>query len=173
MRRPAAAGDTLERIRRWREICPEITLRSTFIVGFPGETDEDFEQLLGFLAEAQLDRVGCFEYSDVAGARANELEGHVPEAVKAERRDSFMRLQARISHERLQGKVGTLQQVLVDQVDETGAIARSSADSPEIDGVVRILGGHHLQAGQFAFVRIDHADEHDLSGHLEPAFGSA
>ena len=166
MRRPASAGSTLERIRSWRSICPEITIRSTFIVGFPGETDEDFEHLLGFLQQAQLDRVGCFEYSPVEGARANALDGHVPDEVKSERRDRFMRLQAEISSKRLQNKVGTRQQVLVDEVSTHGAIARSTADSPEIDGIVRIEDGQELKTGQFASVLVHQADEYDLSAQL-------
>jgi len=168
MRRPAAAEGTLERIRRWREICPEITIRSTFIVGFPGETDDDFSELLDFLEEAQLDRVGCFEYSPVEGARANQLDGHVPDEVKAERRDQFMRLQAGISHDRLQSRIGTTQQVLVDEVTEDGAIARSASDSPEIDGIVRVKDGASLEPGQFANVRVEHADDHDLTARLIP-----
>lgn len=169
MRRPAAAADTLERIRRWRDICPRITIRSTFIVGFPGETEDEFEQLLEFLEQAQLDRVGCFRYSNVEGARANALEHHVPEEIKAERWDRFMRLQASISRARLARKIGTVQRVLVDEVGEDAAIARSAADSPEIDGIVRIEDGGTLRSGQFADVRIHGATDYDLAGRLARA----
>ena len=126
MKRPAAAENALKRIRKWREICPDITLRSTFIVGFPGETDEDFEQLLDFIREAELDRVGCFQYSPVGGARANDLPDHVPADVMAERERAFMELQADISYERLQAKVGTVVDALVDASDQDGAIATES-----------------------------------------------
>jgi ribosomal protein S12 methylthiotransferase len=166
MKRPAAAENALQRIRKWREICPDITLRSTFIVGFPGETDEDFEQLLDFIREAQLDRVGCFQYSPVAGARANDLPDHVPADVMAERERAFMQLQAEISKNRLQQKVGTRQHVLVDATDANVAIARSFADAPEIDGQVYILDGQELQAGDLVNVQITEADEYDLSGYL-------
>ena len=166
MKRPAAAENTLERIRRWREICPDLAIRSTFIVGFPGETDEDFELLLAFLEEAQLDRVGCFTYSPVEGARANQLDGAVPEAVKEERWHRFMQAQAAISRARLQARVGTVQRVLVDAVDPSGAIARSRADAPEIDGVVTVRDGQDLQPGDFADVLIESADDYDLSGRL-------
>ena len=166
MKRPAAAENALVRIKKWREICPDITLRSTFIVGFPGETDDDFEQLLDFINEAQLDRVGCFQYSPVAGARANELPDHVPVEVMAEREHAFMQLQAEISRNRLLAKVGSVQQVLVDGVDENVAIARSFADAPEIDGQVYVLDGQGLQAGDLVNVKITDADEYDLSGYL-------
>ena len=166
MKRPAATENALNRIRKWREICPDITLRSTFIVGFPGETDDDFKQLLDFIEEAQLDRVGCFQYSPVDGAGANALPDHVPAEIMAEREQSFMQLQAEISYKRLQAKLGTVQQVLVDGIDEHGAIARSHADAPEIDGQVYIQDGQHLKAGELVDVRITDADEYDLSGHL-------
>ena len=166
MKRPANAGDTLERVRRWREICPEITLRSTFIVGFPGETEAEFEQLLAFLEEAQLDRVGCFAYSPVAGAAANELPDPVPEEVKQERRARLMGLQAAVSAARLRAKVGKRLRVLVDEVDRKGAIARSNADAPEIDGVVRVRDGAGLRPGDFAEVIVEQADEHDLAARL-------
>ena len=166
MKRPAAAENALTRIRKWREICPDITLRSTFIVGFPGETDEDFEQLLDFINEAQLDRVGCFQYSPVKGARANDLPDSVPTEVMAEREQVFMQLQAEISRNRLQAKIGSVQQVLVDGVDENGAIARSFADAPEIDGQVYVLDGHHLKTGEQVNVKITDSDEYDLSGFL-------
>ena len=166
MKRPAAAENTLERIRRWREICPDLTLRSTFIVGFPGETEAEFEELLRFLEAARLDRVGCFTYSPVDGARANELDGAVPEAIREERWHRFMQTQARISAERLRARVGTTQQVLVDEVDEAGAIARSMADAPDIDGIVRVVDGQELAPGQFADVLIEDADEYDLVARL-------
>jgi ribosomal protein S12 methylthiotransferase len=162
MKRPASAEDNLARIRRWREICPELTLRSTFIVGFPGETEAEFEELLGFLEEAKLDRVGCFAYSPVEGAAANALPGLVAEAVKEERRARFMKLQETISGERLKRKVGRTLTVLVDEVGPDGAIARSSADAPEIDGVVHVAPAPGLKVGAFAKVRITRADAHDL-----------
>jgi ribosomal protein S12 methylthiotransferase len=167
MRRPAHAENTLERIRRWRETCPDITLRSTFIVGFPGETEEDFQVLLDWLREAQLDRVGCFKYSPVAGAAANELPDPVPETVKQERLDRFMALAAEISADKLAAKVGRTLRVLVDEVNEDGAIARSRADAPEIDGTVRIAKpGRKLRAGDWADVEITAADAYDLAGKL-------
>jgi len=166
MKRPASSEDNLERIRAWRGICPDITIRSTFIVGFPGETDEDFEDLLDFLDAAQLDRVGCFAYSPVAGAAANELPDAVPEEVKEERLARFMELQEQISADRLQAKVGRREQVLVDEVVEEGAVGRSRADAPEIDGQVFIDGATHLQVGEFIEVEIEEADEHDLWGHI-------
>lgn len=164
MRRPAEQDGTLERIRRWREICPDLTLRSTFIVGFPGETEGDFQQLLDFLAEAELDRVGCFTYSPVEGAAANALSDQVPEEVKEERRQRLMELQAAISRERLQRKVGRTLTVLVDEVDDQGAVGRSAADAPEIDGRVYIDGASSLRPGEFVRVRITEAGEHDLWG---------
>jgi ribosomal protein S12 methylthiotransferase len=166
MKRPAAAVDTLERIRKWREICPELAIRSTFIVGFPGETDEEFETLLDFLREARLDRVGCFTYSPVDGARANELPGAVPEPVKEERWNVFMQTQAEISRERLQRKVGSLQRVLIDERAADGAIGRSTADAPEIDGLVHVHGGEGLAPGDWVDVRIESADEYDLFGSV-------
>src|SRR5688572_26167875 len=140
MKRPAAAEKNLERIRAWRAACPDITIRSTFIAGFPGETEAEFEELLVFLREAQLDRVGCFAYSPVEGAKANELPGALPEPVREERRARFMQVQAGISRERLKRKVGKTIDVLVDEVGEGVAIARSAADAPEIDGVVLVKG---------------------------------
>jgi len=166
MKRPAATENALQRIRKWREICPDITLRSTFIVGFPGETDDDFRQLLDFIEEAQLDRVGCFQYSPVAGARANELPDHVPADVMAEREQAFMELQAEISFKRFQAKIGSRQEVLVDAAGEQGAIARSHADAPEIDGQVYIVDGQELKPGDLVTVKIDAADQYDLSGQL-------
>jgi ribosomal protein S12 methylthiotransferase len=166
MKRPASAEDTLARIRSWRAVCPEITLRSTFIVGFPGETEAEFEQLLEFLEEAQLDRVGCFAYSPVEGAAANALPDPVAQELKEERRARLMTLQARISAARLRAKVGRRLEVLVDQVDRKGAVARSSADAPEIDGVVRIRDGARLRPGEFAAVIVEDAGEHDLTARL-------
>jgi ribosomal protein S12 methylthiotransferase len=166
MKRPAAAENALHRIKKWREICPEITLRSTFIVGFPGETDDDFNQLLDFINEAQLDRVGCFQYSPVKGARANDLPDHIPAEIMAEREHQFMELQADISANRLQAKVGSTQRVLIDATNEEVAIGRSFADAPEIDGQVYVLDGSHLQAGDMVDVDISAADEYDLSGYL-------
>lgn len=168
MRRPAAAENTLERLRQWREICPELVIRSTFIVGFPGETDAHFETLLEFITEAQLDRVGCFRYSPVAGAAANELPGSVPEAVKAERERLFMERQAEISRCKLQRRVGTELEVLIDEVSGEMAIGRSYADAPEIDGVVRILNGGELGPGQLVRVSVKDADDHDLEAVLSP-----
>jgi ribosomal protein S12 methylthiotransferase len=162
MKRPASAEDNLARIRGWREICPDITIRSTFIAGFPGETDAEFEELLAFLEEAQLDRVGCFAYSAVEGAAANALPGHLPEEVKQERRARFMKLQERISAQRLQHKLGRTLTVLVDQVNADGAVARSSADAPEIDGLVHIASAPGLKPGEFATVRVTRTDAHDL-----------
>ncbi|KAB2313459.1 30S ribosomal protein S12 methylthiotransferase RimO [Betaproteobacteria bacterium SCN2] len=163
MKRPAAAEKTLDRIKAWRKACPDLTLRSTFIVGFPGETEAEFEELLAFLDEAQLDRVGCFAYSPVEGAKANELPGAVPEEVKEERRARFMEKQAEISARRLEQKIGREMTVLVDEVDEEGdAVARSPADAPEIDGVVFIADAENLKPGEFVKVRITDATEHDL-----------
>ena len=162
MKRPASAEDNLARIRRWRDICPDITLRSTFIVGFPGETEAEFDELLGFLDEAELDRVGCFAYSPVEGAAANFLPGGVAEEIKQERRARFMKRQEAISARRLKRKVGKSLTVLVDEISPQGAIARSSADAPEIDGVVHIAPSPKLKAGEFAPVRIKRADTHDL-----------
>ena len=164
MKRPASSENNLARIRRWREICPELTVRSTFIVGFPGETDADFEQLLEFLKAAQLDRVGCFAYSPVDGAKANELPGHVPEAIKEERKARFMALQEGISAARLKRRIGRTLTVLVDAVTTKGAIARSSADAPDIDGIVHVAPHATLEAGEFARVKIAASDTHDLKG---------
>ncbi|MCP5424933.1 MAG: 30S ribosomal protein S12 methylthiotransferase RimO [Gammaproteobacteria bacterium] len=165
MRRPANTENTLARLRRWREICPDITVRSTFIVGFPGETEEEFQQLLEFLEEAELDRVGCFMYSPVAGATANALADPVPEPVKEERYQRFMECQAEISMDKLAGKVGQSMTVLVDAITASGdAVARSAADAPEIDGTVIIENGADLTVGEFAEVRITAAGEHDLWG---------
>jgi len=162
MKRPASSENTLARIHRWREICPDLTLRSTFIVGFPGETEEDFNQLLEFLDEAQLDRVGCFAYSPVAGAAANALPDPVPEEVKQERLERFMTAQESISTARLARRVGTTMTVLVDAVEDEEVIARSAADAPEIDGVVVVSPAPGLRAGEFAEVEITGSDAHDL-----------
>ena len=164
MKRPASAEANLERIRAWRAVCPEITVRSTFIVGFPGETEAEFVELLEFLEAAELDRVGCFAYSPVEGAAANALPGHVPEEVKAERRARFMAVQAGVSARRLERRIGTTMRVLVDEVDGAKAVARSSADAPEIDGVVRLARAKGLNPGDFADVRITKSDAHDLWG---------
>lgn len=163
MKRPAAAERTLDRIRAWREACPDLTLRSTFIVGFPGETEAEFEELLDFLDEAQLDRVGCFPYSDVEDAAANSLPDAVPEEVKEERFARFMEKQADISARRLEEKIGREMTVLVDEIDEEGdAIARSAGDAPEIDGVVFIEDAEGLAPGDFVNVVVTDASDHDL-----------
>jgi ribosomal protein S12 methylthiotransferase len=166
MKRPAATENTLERIHRWRAICPELAIRSTFIVGFPGETDEDFELLLQFLREARLDRVGCFPYSPVEGAAANSLPGAVPEELKVERWNLFMQTQAEISRNGLQQKVGTVQEVLVDEVQEDQAIGRSKADAPEIDGIVQIRDGQGLSPGDMVQIKVESADDYDLIGRI-------
>jgi ribosomal protein S12 methylthiotransferase len=166
MKRPAATENNLERILAWREICPDITLRSTFIVGFPGETEAEFTELLNFLTEAQLDRVGCFAYSPVKGAAANALPDPVPEQLKQERLARFMEHQAAISAERLQGRIGRIETVLIDEVVAEGAVARSTADAPEIDGQVFIDAATHLQVGEWVDVQLEEADEHDLWGKL-------
>jgi ribosomal protein S12 methylthiotransferase len=162
MKRPANSENTLARIRAWRSACPQLTLRSTFIVGFPGETEREFEELLAFLEEAQLDRVGCFAYSPVEGAAANALPDPVPEPLKEERRARFMQVQEVISKRRLAARVGQTLTVLVDEVHPDGAIARSAADAPEIDGVVMLEDGAGLRAGEFAQVVVLAAHEHDL-----------
>jgi ribosomal protein S12 methylthiotransferase len=162
MKRPASAENNLLRINKWREVCPDITIRSTFIVGFPGETEAEFEALLDFLEEAQLDRVGCFKYSPVDGASANLLEGQVPEDIKEERLQKFMEIQARISHQKLESKVGQTFTVLVDSHDGDYAIARSMADAPDIDGKVYLRDGKLLKPGDFVDVKIESYDQHDL-----------
>jgi ribosomal protein S12 methylthiotransferase len=164
MKRPASGEDNLARIRAWRAACPEITLRSTFIVGFPGETETEFEELLAFLEEAQLDRVGCFAYSAVDGAAANALPGAVPGEVKEERRARFMEVQAAISRRRLARRVGHTLEVLVDEAGERGAVGRSAGDAPEIDGVVLLPGAAGLRPGERVSARIVAADDHDLTG---------
>jgi len=166
MKRPGNSENVLARIKQWREICPELTLRSTFIVGFPGETEEEFEELLDFIEEAQLDRVGAFAYSPVDGATANDLPDHVPPEVQQERLARLMWLQEEISEEKLKLKIGKTMTVLVDTVDENGAIARSYADAPEIDGQVYINDGSHLNVGDKVEVVITDSDTHDLWGKL-------
>ncbi len=167
MKRPANSQNNLQRIQAWRKICPELTIRSTFIVGFPGETEAEFEELLDFLTAAQLDRVGCFKYSPVEGAKANELADPVPEEIKQDRWERFMELQAGISANRLQEKVGKTIQVLLDEVlpEENLAIARSAADAPEIDGKVYIENAKNLKAGEFVNVVVQAAEEYDLIAH--------
>ena len=166
MKRPAATEKTLDRILKWREQCPDITLRSTFIVGFPGETDADFEELLEFLRIAQLDRVGCFQYSAVDGAAANELANPVAEELKAERWERFMAVQQEISTKKLQAKIGQVVEVLVDEANAEQIVARSAADAPEIDGNVFIQPNADIEAGDFIQVKIEDADEYDLFGTL-------
>jgi ribosomal protein S12 methylthiotransferase len=167
MRRPAAAENTLERIRRWRAICPELTLRSTFIVGFPGETEAEFQTLLDWLDEAQLDRVGCFTYSPVEGAAANALADPVPPAVQEERQARFMERQAAISAARLQAKIGREIEVLVDGADEDGyLVGRSKADAPEIDGRVYLSANRELNPGDLVWAEVIAADEHDLNAEV-------
>ncbi len=162
MKRPASSENVLARIKQWRDICPDITLRSTFIAGFPGETEDDFKHLLDFIAEAQLDRVGCFAYSPVEGAVANQLGAQVPEEIKQERLARFMALQAEISASKLAKKVGQTMQVMVDEVDDEGVIARSKADAPEIDGLVFVDSAKQYEPGSFINVKITDASEHDL-----------
>jgi len=162
MKRPASSENVLNRVQRWREVCPDITLRSTFIVGFPGETEAEFEELLDFLREAQLDRVGAFMYSPVEGASANDLPNHLPPEVQQERLARLMQLQETISGVRLARKVGRTMEVLVDEVNDEGAIARSSADAPEIDGLVYIEDGQALNMGDLINVTVTDSDAHDL-----------
>ncbi|CAA0105057.1 Ribosomal protein S12 methylthiotransferase RimO [BD1-7 clade bacterium] len=162
MKRPAHAENTLERIHKWRSIAPDINLRSTFVVGFPGETDQDFELLLDWLQEAQLDRVGCFKYSPVDGAKANALPNHIAPELQQERWERFMQVQQAISADKLQAKIGKSMTVLVDEVDNDGAVARSAADAPNIDGMVYLNDFHDAQPGDFVDVTITHADEYDL-----------
>ncbi len=166
MKRPGNSESNLERIRAWRKICPDIAIRSTFIAGFPGETEAEFEALLDFLEEAELDRVGCFPYSPVEGAAANSLPDPVPEEVKIERVERLMATQSAISERKLRSKIGRTLQVLVESVDEEGAVGRSMHDAPEIDGLVYIPDASDLKAGEFAAVRIADSDEHDLWGEM-------
>ena len=162
MKRPACTENTLERIAMWREICPDITIRSTFIVGFPGETEEEFQELVDFLHVAKLDRVGCFQYSPVEGARANTLSDPLPDEVKEERYHRFMQLQSEISEEKLQAKIGTTQRVLVDAITEEHIIARSTSDAPEIDGLVYLPPTPGIQVGDMIQTEIVDSDEYDL-----------
>jgi ribosomal protein S12 methylthiotransferase len=164
MRRPAATEDTLARIRAWRAVCPELTIRSTFIVGFPGETERDFEELLSFIEEAELDRVGCFEYSPVEGAAANALPGAVPDEVKAERFARFMERQQAISRRRLAAKVGSVQEILVDRREGGFVIGRGRGDAPEIDGLVYLRTRRRIEPGSRVQARIESADDYDLHG---------
>lgn len=166
MRRPANQERVLERILAWRRHVPELTIRSTFITGFPGETEEDFQFLLDWLEQAQLDRVGCFQYEAVEGAAANALDGAVPDAVKEERWHRFMAAQQAISARRLAAKTGRVIDVLIDEVDDDGAVGRSKGDAPEIDGLVYVAGGEGLAAGDIVSVHVDEADDYDLFGHL-------
>ena len=167
MKRPGQAERVLERIKKWREICPEIVIRSTFIVGFPGETEEDFEILIDWLKEAKLDRVGCFKYSPVEGAKANELADHISEEVKEQRYIRFMETQQAISTQKLADRIGTQMQVLIDEVDEEGAIGRTYADAPEIDGMLYLNGETELTPGQQLMVNVEHSDEYDLWGTVQ------
>jgi len=166
MKRPGSSSKVLERIQAWRKTCPDLTIRSTFIVGFPGETEAEFEELLAFLHEAQLDRVGAFAYSPVDGAKANELPSPVDEDLKQERLERFMTTQAAISAAKLERKIGATVKALVDHADADGALARTSADAPEIDGLLRIRDGQKLKPGQFVEVRVEATDEHDLVGRI-------
>ena len=169
MRRPAHAENTLERIRAWRRECADLVIRSTFIVGFPGESESEFDELLSWLDEAQLDRVGCFKYSPVEGATANELAGHVPPQLQQERYERFMERSAAISTHRLAARVGRRMRVLVDAVDKNVAIARSEADAPEIDGVVRIRNAKSLRPGDWADIEVTSSDAYDLHARLMPS----
>ncbi len=162
MKRPAHAENTLERIHKWRAQVPDLVIRSTFVVGFPGETEEDFQMLLDWLEEAELDRVGCFKYSPVEGAKANDLPDHVPEEIQQDRFDRFMQAQQAISARKLQRKIGSRMTVIIDEVDEEGAVARSAADAPNIDGMVYLNDFFDCQPGDFVEVEIEHADEYDL-----------
>lgn len=166
MKRPAATEKTLERIKAWRKICPDLTIRSTFIAGFPGETEEEFEYLLDFLKEAQLDRVGCFAYSPIEGAAANALPGALPDEVREERRDRFMAVQSEISYERMRAKIGSVQPVIIDECeDEDGvAIGRTTADAPEIDGIIYVTTDRHLEPGDIVNVRVTDNQDYDLIG---------
>ena len=164
MKRPASSENTLERIASWRDICPDITLRSTFIVGFPGETEDEFEELLTFLKAAELDRVGCFQYSPVAGAKANELANQVPAEIKEERYHRFMQVQADISRKKLRAKIGTQQTVLIDSITDEHMIARSMSDAPEIDGLVYLPLKKNTHVGALLNVTITDSDDYDLFG---------
>jgi ribosomal protein S12 methylthiotransferase len=167
MKRPASGERNIERIQGWRKWVPQLTVRSTFIAGFPGETEAHFEHLLEFLEEAQLDRVGCFAYSPVEGASANELEGALPDEVREDRRKRFMAVQQRISRRLLKRRVGSVSRVLVDAVGPDGAVARTASDAPQIDGVVQLAAHRSLKPGEFAMVRITGSDAHDLAGEVQ------
>lgn len=167
MKRPASSENTLARIAQWRDICPDITLRSTFIVGFPGETEDEFEELLGFLQEAGLDRVGCFQYSPVEGAKANELADPVPEHIKEERYHRFMQVQAEISRAKLAAKIGSRQTVLIDEINEEHIIARSKSDAPEIDGLVFLPLNDNVRVGDLVDIRVTDSDDYDLYGDFD------
>ena len=169
MKRPASSENTLARIAKWREICPDITLRSTFIVGFPGETDDEFQELIDFLKAAKLDRVGCFQYSPVDGAKANDLADPVPDHIKEERYHQFMQVQAEISRNKLEEKVGSVQTVLIDAITEEEVIARSKSDAPEIDGLVYLPLDAKLKVGDFVDVTITDSDDYDLYGVVNPS----
>jgi ribosomal protein S12 methylthiotransferase len=169
MRRPAHQERTLDRIHAWRRTCPGLALRSTFIVGFPGETEADFAQLLEWLEAAELDRVGCFKYEDVAGAAANDLPGHVPDEVKEERWHRFMAAQQAISARKLERRIGATIEVLVDEVGEEGAIGRTYADAPEIDGSVHLVDADGLAPGMLIAALVEDADEYDLWARPLPA----
>jgi ribosomal protein S12 methylthiotransferase len=166
MKRPANTDKVLDRIKMWRQGCPDLTLRSTFIVGFPGETEQDFQYLLDWLTEAQIDRLGCFKYEPVDGAPANELPGAVPKEVQEERWNRLMAHQQEISAKRFAAKIGREMDVLIDEVDEDGAIGRSWADAPEIDGAVYLNGEDMVKVGDMVRVRIEEADEYDLWGSV-------
>jgi ribosomal protein S12 methylthiotransferase len=172
MQRPASGERNLERIQAWRAICPELTIRSTFIAGFPGETEAEFQELLDFVEAAEIDRAGCFAYSPVEGAKANELPDPLPDEVREERQAEFMKVQERVSKKRLKGKVGKTFKVLIDEVNAEGAVARSSADAPEIDGNVfielpaRKADQGKLKVGEFVSVKVTGSDAHDLWGRL-------
>ena len=166
MKRPAAQDKTLARIKRWREECPDLALRSTFIVGFPGETDADFAYLLDWLDEAEIDRLGCFKYEPVAGATANAIENPVPEEVKQERYNALMARQQKISARRLKRKVGTRQQIIIDEVGPTVAKGRSKADAPEIDGAVYLSSRRPLRVGEIVTAKIERAYQYDLHGSV-------
>lgn len=162
MKRPGSADRTVERIKKWRGMCPDLVIRSTFIVGFPGETEEEFEELLSFLHEAQLDRVGCFKYSPVEGAAANALPDHISEDIKESRLQRFMEVQSQISFQRLQAKIGNEYNVIIDSIDSEGAVARSFGEAPEIDGVIHLNDVHDVKVGQRLWVEIIHTDQHDM-----------
>ncbi len=166
MKRPGRAERVLEQITKWRQICPELVIRSTFIVGFPGETEEDFLLLLSWLEKAQLDRVGCFKFSPIEGAKASELKDQIPEEIKEDRYNRLMQLQQQISTKKLQQRIGTRMKVLIDEVDEEGAIGRTYADAPEVDGVVYLNEVTDIKPGDWVDVMIEHADEYDLWGRL-------